>query len=171
LLELARPRGTGGRILLGVLADVPESEVFRNLSEFLGRLFLRDPVDQQAQALRLLVRGTRLYLDIPAGTVDYLGRLYRHVLLNIRPAEEPLPAVLPGDPRPPWFSALEQAEQQFIEHALAWLSEPDVVLLYLQMYGRLTAAQIAAAFHEHGRLWTPDRVIRRLEQCWGVVLQ
>src|SRR5205085_1535438 len=93
-----------------------------------------------------------------------------HVLLQLRLNDKALPSALPASQRPPWLAALDHDEQHLLRCCLAWLSEPDVVLLYLQFYARLTAGQMAQALQPLFPKWTPDHVVGRLAPCWEVVL-
>jgi hypothetical protein len=167
VLEVGRSqpvlRALAGEVLLS-------SDLLNNLATFLGHLFLRDPGGEYTPAGRFLVQTAGLYYHIPQGTMDFVCRLYRHVLPRVRLDDEALPSAFPPGPWPAWFAGLDVEEQQFLARCLALLPEPDLELLYLHFYGRLTVAQIACVQQQADPSWTADQVARRLEQSWMTVL-
>jgi hypothetical protein len=171
LLEVGRPSESLLRTLIfRALIEGGEGEVLANLCQFLGRLYLADPAGQRPQAVRLIIQALPRYYHIPLGTVNFSCRLYASVLLSLRLDTDPLPSAFAPGPRPAWFTALHPDEQWFTCRCLDSLSEPDLMLLYLQCYARLTVGQIARVWQHANRTWTPDRIALELERCWDVIL-
>jgi hypothetical protein len=168
LLELGRSGQPLWRAAL--VQTLPHCEVVSHLCDFLGRLFLVESDSRRSQADRLVLEALTRYYRSPPGTVAFSCRLYQHVLQELRPQQVVLPSVLPASPRPAWFSALDADEQILIQRCLSWLSEPDMTLLYLNVYARLDAKEVASVLNRQQRGWTADRVAGRLELCWQTVL-
>jgi hypothetical protein len=167
ILEIGRQQP----LLRGLVAEVLHcSELRTNLCTFLGRLFLRDPAGEQSRASQFLVQATVRYYRIPQGTVDFTCRLYRHLVPQLLAEDEAIPSVLAPGPRPAWWTALEDAEQGFLDRCLNLLPEPELVLLYLQFYAHLPIKQIAGVMQAADATWTADQVAQRLEECWQTVL-
>lgn len=159
-----------GRILLGVLVDVPGHPLRFNLNEFLSRLFLEPPAAREAQAMQLTTRGVVRYYSIPPGTVEFLCFFYRHVFFALRMEEIVFPSVGPAGPTSEWFATLPADERGFLERCMLDLPQTDLLLLYLHFYARLTAEQIACVYRNADPAWTAETVVDRVEAAWGVVL-
>jgi hypothetical protein len=168
LLELGRSaepvwRAALAQVLLG-------SELVSSLCDFLGRLFLVEPQSRRSEVQRLVLQAAGFHFRTPPGTLTFPCRLYRHVLHRLRQTQAVLPSTLPPGPHPAWFTGLDADEQVVLNRCLLWLSEPDVMLLYLQLYARLDAEEIACVLRAGNRTWTADQVAGRLEMGWQVVL-
>jgi hypothetical protein len=174
LAELVAIQGASGRPLrdaaLGALLAPNGLLLVENLRLYLARRFLINPNDPELDSLvtTLINQATERFARIPPGTVDYLGWLYRVVQWETRPGVD-LPGLSPPALGPDWYQALPADEQHFI-NAYLDLDDRPADLLHLHFSALLNVQQIVEALHEGPQPPTAEAVVRRLEECWNVVL-
>ena len=145
--------------------------VLENLRLYLGRLQLIDPDSARVrrEATVSLGDASTRYVQIPLGTVDYLAYCYRIARrLPRTPPTSPV-NVFPFSPQPAWFEVLSADEQRFIISCQEPFVEPAADVMYMHFYARLNVEQIVAA----AQIPDPQRgdtIVRRLEDCWDVIL-
>jgi hypothetical protein len=157
-------------VVLNALVTPGQAGLIEDVCLYLGRLHLLDPGAPQLRNLAagLIAEATRRCARIPPGTVDYRGWAFRVVRWRTRSPEQPLPGVVPAGAA--WFGALDSEERRFLDACLLYLPEPAVDLLYLHCYARLSVEQIVAALQLLQPRSAGDAVVRRIEECWAVVL-
>jgi hypothetical protein len=159
------------RLWASTLVGPPKYPGFLALTEFLGRLRLALPADQESQALMLFSASCVRYYGIRVNRVPFAVLLYRHVLRTLRPTDRVWPIVVPTGPNGVWFEQLGANEQWFLNQCGLFLPEPDVLALYLHLYSGLSAAEMADVYQAADASETTQRVVGRIRDAWLEVLR
>jgi hypothetical protein len=140
-----------------------------DFTEFLGRLDFVDPYEREKQAFTFVAAACRVYYSVQIDRVAFPVLLYRYVLRWVRLADRTLASVL-ASPASNWFRILDPAEQWFLDQCATFLPEPDVLLLYLQMYAGLSATEIAEVLQVADADCRTDQVVAALLRAWRNLL-